>query len=79
MRNSTTDRSLLDRDVVPVYGCHNVFSLDAALPHTRARAPSRQLVIAECRCELLLPILCGVRVPYKLYCNNPDVCSSPAW
>ena len=29
-------------------------------PHTRARAPSRQFEIAECRCQLFFPILCGL-------------------
>ena len=43
-----------DRDVVPVHHCHDVYALDTAMPHTRARAPSRQLEIAECRCKLFL-------------------------
>ena len=37
-----------------------MFAFDAALPHAWARDPSRQLQIAECRCKLFLPILCGV-------------------
>ena len=37
------------RDVIPVHGCHDMYALDVALPHTRAGAPSRQLESAECR------------------------------
>ena len=51
MRASTADR---------MHRCNNVLLLDVAFPHTRARASSRQFEIAECRCQLLLPVLCGV-------------------
>ena len=37
-----------------------MIALDTAFPPAWARAPSRQLDIAKCRCQLLLPILCGV-------------------
>ena len=43
------------RDVVSVHGCHDMFALDAALPHAWACDPSRQLEIAECRCTLSPP------------------------
>ena len=49
-----------DRDVVSVHGYHDLFALDASSPHAWAGDPSRQLEVAESRCELLLPILCGV-------------------
>ena len=46
-------------DVVSMHRCNNVLSLDVTFPHTRARA-SHQFQIAECRCHLLLPVLCDV-------------------
>ena len=70
MRNSTTDRS---PPVVmgPVHSCHDMFALDAALPHAWARDPSRQLVFAECRCKLFLPILCGVACAAQAVLQQP--------
>ena len=67
-----------ERDVVPVHGCHDMFTLDATLPHVWARDPSRQLEIAECRCKIFLPIWCSVAraVQYKLYCNSPHMCGN---
>ena len=71
MRNSTADRSPTDHDVVSVHGCHDMFAVDASPPHAWGCDSSRQLQIAECRCELFLPILC--------YCSSPHMCTSPAW
>ena len=70
----------IDSDVVSVHGCHDMFALDAALPHTRARASSRQYEIALSVEESSSSQFClASRVPYKLYCNSPHMCSSPAW
>ena len=46
-------------------------ALDAALPHTRARAPYRQFEIAECRCKLLLQILCSVARAVQAVLQQP--------
>ena len=62
----------IDRNVVPARNCHDMFALDTALPHARARDPSRQLEIPERRCKLFLSILCGVA------CDVWDVLQEPA-
>ena len=78
MRSSTADRFSTNRDAFAMHACHDVFNLDATLPHAWARDPSRQLEVAECQCKLFLPPTFVRRLPYKLYCNSPHMCSSPA-
>ena len=54
-----------------MHGCDNVLLLEATFPHKRARASSRQCEIAECRCQLLLPIMCGVARPVQAELQQP--------
>ena len=58
-------------DLVSVHGCHDMFALDTALPHAWAWDPFRQLEIAECRCKLFLPILCGVAHAVQAVLQQP--------
>ena len=49
-----------------------MLALDAAFPHTRARAPSLQFEIAECRYQLLLPTLGGVARAVQAVLQQPE-------
>ena len=64
-----------------MHGRHDVLSLDVSSPHARACDTSRQLEIAERRCELFLPVNCVRRraCHTSFFCSSPHMCSSPAW
>ena len=71
-RSFTTDRD-------SVHGRHDLLALDATVPHTWARGPSRQLESLSVDERSSSRFCAASRVPYKLYCDSPHMCSSPAW
>ena len=60
-----------DGDVMTVHSCHTEYALDAAFAHAPARAPSRQIEIAGCRCQLFLTVLCGVARSVQAVLQQP--------